>query len=264
MLSAPGVPPGHGVTPLPAWRNAYTVAALRFPGISCPPIAPHPRKRLACSATGGASPLSHIFFCLGKRQGELPRGQERGPWGQTCRARYKRKPPFGRLLVRPEQMGLVSSSCAKRRTLLVCSRRICPAFNNLLVQIGLLCATAPLPLSGQKKRVYAPAGRSILRMPGLAAAAQEGPRVLFAPSILHPMEQLRRKRYGRAGQGAQPETARQVIAQCSHRAVSLFFSYTGRGAFSFLEKENGGRIPRVGSGPPSGPKGAGSQFAATV
>ena len=42
--------------------HLYTVAALRFPGISCPPIAPHPRKRLACSATGGASPLSPILF----------------------------------------------------------------------------------------------------------------------------------------------------------------------------------------------------------
>ena len=34
-----------------------TVAALRFPGISCPPIAPLPRNKLAFSATGGASLL---------------------------------------------------------------------------------------------------------------------------------------------------------------------------------------------------------------
>ena len=44
---------------------------------------------------------------------------------KTCRARYKRKPPFIDLLVRPAKMGLVSSSCAKRRALPVRSRRIC-------------------------------------------------------------------------------------------------------------------------------------------
>ena len=210
-----GVPPGHVVTPLPAWRNT-----------------------------------PHIFFCLDKRKRAAPGTKENRL--------------FIGLLVRPEQMGLVSFSCAKRRALPVRSRRSCPASNNLLVQIGLLCATAPLPLSGQKKNVYAPVGRSILRMLGLAAAAQEGPRVLFAPSGLHPMSQMRPKRHGSAGRGAQPETAKQITAQCSHRAASLFFSYTGRGAFSFLEKENGGRIPRVGSDPTCGPKGAGNQFAATV
>ena len=73
----------------------------------------------------GARNAPHIFFCLGKRQGELPEGQERGPWGQTCRARYKRKPPFIGLLVRPVKTGLGSSSCAKRRALPVRSRRIC-------------------------------------------------------------------------------------------------------------------------------------------
>ena len=41
-------------TPLP------TVAALRFPALSGPPIAPLPRNRLACSAAGGASPVSPL------------------------------------------------------------------------------------------------------------------------------------------------------------------------------------------------------------
>ena len=210
-----GVPPGHVVTPLPAWRNT-----------------------------------PHIFFCLGKRKRAAPGTKENRL--------------FIGLLVRPEQMGLVSFSCAKRRALPVRSRRSYIAYAESLVQIGLLSATAPLPLRGQKKSAFAPAGRRILRMPSLAAAAQGGPRVLFAPSGLHPMLQLRPKRHGSAGRGAQPETSRQVIAQCSHRAVSLFFSYTGRGAFSFLEKENGGRIPRVGSDPTYGPKGAGNRNAATV
>ena len=131
--------------------------------------------------------------------------------------------------------------------------RICAAYAESLVQIGLLSATAPLPLSGQKKNVYAPVGRSILRMLGLAAAAQEGPRVLFAPSGLHPMSQMRPKRHGSAGRGAQPETAKQITAQCSHRAASLFFSYTGRGAFSFLEKENGGKRRSAAGGGASEP-----------
>ena len=38
--------------------HPYTVAALRFPGTSCPPIAPHPRNKLAFSATGSASLVS--------------------------------------------------------------------------------------------------------------------------------------------------------------------------------------------------------------
>ena len=40
------------------YRISYTVAALRFPAPSGPPIAPLPRNRLAFSAAGGASPVS--------------------------------------------------------------------------------------------------------------------------------------------------------------------------------------------------------------
>ena len=134
----------------------------------------------------GAQNAPHIFFCLGKRKRAAPGTKEN---------RF-----FSGLLVRPAKMGLVSSSCAEPLARPVRSRRNCPVSNNLLVQIGLLSATAPLPLSGQQKNVYAPAGRNLLRMPGLAAAAQEGPRVLFAPSCLHPMQQMRRKRHGSSGQ----------------------------------------------------------------
>ena len=45
----------------PSYRSVaplHTVAALRFPAPSGPPIAPLPRNRLAFSAAGGASPLS--------------------------------------------------------------------------------------------------------------------------------------------------------------------------------------------------------------
>ena len=65
----------------------------------------------------------------------------------------QKKTALLRLLVRPVQMGLGSSSCAKRRALPVRSRRSCIAYTKPLVLIGLLSATAPLPLSGQKKNV---------------------------------------------------------------------------------------------------------------
>ena len=53
-----GTPRGRGH---PSYRSVaplHTVAALRFPAPSGPPIAPLPRNRLAFSAAGGASPLS--------------------------------------------------------------------------------------------------------------------------------------------------------------------------------------------------------------
>ena len=53
-----GTPCGRGH---PSYRSVaplHTVAALRFPAPSGPPIAPLPRNRLAFSAAGGASPLS--------------------------------------------------------------------------------------------------------------------------------------------------------------------------------------------------------------
>ena len=111
--------------------------------------------------------------------------------------------------------------------------RICLAFNNLLVLIGLLCATAPLPLSGQKKSVYAPAGRNLLRMPGLAAAAQKGPRVLFAPSGLHPIKQLRRERYGNARRLAQLDETKPVSTGRTKRPLKRRFSFVP-GAARFL------------------------------
>jgi len=48
--------------PQAALRRFATVAALRFADFSGPQIAPLPRKRLASSAAGGASPLSPTAF----------------------------------------------------------------------------------------------------------------------------------------------------------------------------------------------------------
>jgi len=47
-----------------------TVAALRFAVLSGPQTAPLPRKRLASSAAGGASPLSPGPYRLLKKAGE--------------------------------------------------------------------------------------------------------------------------------------------------------------------------------------------------
>ena len=43
-------------------QKGFTVAAVRFPATSCPPIAPLPRIDLASSATGGASVNSTILL----------------------------------------------------------------------------------------------------------------------------------------------------------------------------------------------------------
>ena len=53
-----GTPCGGGHPSCRSVAPLHTVAALRFPAPSGPPIAPLPRNRLAFSAAGGASPLS--------------------------------------------------------------------------------------------------------------------------------------------------------------------------------------------------------------
>ena len=115
----------------------------------------------------------HIFFCLGKRKRAAPGTKEN---------RF-----FIGLLVRPAKTGLVSSSCAEPLDLSVRLRRSCPVSNNLLVQIGLLSATAPLPLSGQKKIAFAPAGKKLAtnaRPSGSGARGTTGPLCIlkFAPN----------------------------------------------------------------------------------
>jgi len=67
------------------FRRLSTVAALRFAALSGPPTAPLPRKRLASSAAGGASPLFHrcgIAVC--------------GPFGSANRAAASKAARFFR------------------------------------------------------------------------------------------------------------------------------------------------------------------------
>ena len=152
---------GTGFTPLPAWGMRSLLESISaVPGaggapLRCQECAPH-----------------FLLSCQKK----------------TCRARYKRKPPFIGLLVRPVETGLGSSSCAGPLALPVRSRRICVAYAKSLVQIGLLCATAPLPLSRQKKRVYAPAGKKLAtnaQPSGSGARGTTGPlcTLRFVPNV---------------------------------------------------------------------------------
>ena len=57
-----------------------TIAALRFPGISCLPIAPLPRNPLAYSASGSASPQKHR---PASRFPAPKRGRKPGPFLET-------------------------------------------------------------------------------------------------------------------------------------------------------------------------------------
>ena len=94
---------------------------------------------------------------------------------------------------------------------------------------------APLPLGRAIVASFFPAGAYTIffcPLSGSGAVADSSP---ICTNRLLKARQLRRKRHGSAGRGAQPETAKQITAQCSHRAASLFFSYTGRGAFPGLE-----------------------------
>ena len=117
-----------------------------------------------CAPGAGFTPLPawrnapHIFFCLDKRKRAAPGTKENRL--------------FSALLVRPEQMGLVSSSCAKRRAFPERSRRIC--------------------FSGCK-----PEGAKRTRGPSCAAAARPGIRSKFLPRrcmhvLLMPTERQRR------------------------------------------------------------------------
>ena len=191
---------GAGFTPLPAWRNACTVAALRFPGISCPPIAPHPRKRLACPATGGASPLSPFSFVLAKDKVNCPEGKRGAPGGKRAAPGTKENRLFSRLLVRPVKTGLVSSSCAEPLDLSVRSRRSCDIgckSEGAKRTRGPSCAAAARP--GIRRR-FLPAGAYTLffcPLSGSGAVAESSP---ICTNRLFETRQMRPKRSGRAGQ----------------------------------------------------------------
>ena len=98
-------------------------------------------------------------------------------------------------------------------------------------------------------------------MPGLAAAAQEGPRVLFAPSGLYPMKQMRRERTGSAKGSAQLDETKPVSTGRTKRPLKERFSFVpgaarlppgapllpfGQFTLSFAKtKENVGRMGPV-------------------
>ena len=100
-------------------------------------------------------------------------------------------------------------------------------------------------------------GRNLLRMPGLAAAAQEGPRVLFAPSGLHPMKQMRRERSESSTGSAQLDETKLVFTGRTKRPLKRRFSFVP-GAARFLlprQKKMWGAFAHAGSGVTSRPGG---------
>ena len=146
-------------------RGTASVLGMLTPSRHCDSRAFHARQSRRILESGSLAPppaalrrFPTFSFVLAKDKVNCPKGKRGAPGGKRAAPGTKENRLFIGLLVRPAKMGLVSSSCAEPLALPVRSRRSCPASNNLLVQIGLLCATAPLPLSGQKKNVYAPAG----------------------------------------------------------------------------------------------------------
>ena len=176
-------------------RGTGSVPRMLTPSRHCDSRAFHARQSRRILESGSLAPppaalrrFPTFSFVLAKDKVNCPKGKRGAPGGKRAAPGTKENRLFIGLLVRPEQMGLVSSSCAKRRALPVRLRRSCPVSNNLLVQIGLLCATAPLPLSGQKKIAFAPAGKklaTIARPSGSGARGTTGPlcTLRFAPNV---------------------------------------------------------------------------------
>ena len=117
---------------------------------------------------------------------------------KTCRARYKRKPPFARLLVRPVKTGLGSSSCAEPLALSERSRRICDIgcrLEGAKRTRGPSCAAAARP---GIRRSFLPAGVQALffyPLSGSGAVVQSSP---ICTNRLFETAQMRRKRHGRS------------------------------------------------------------------
>ena len=134
----------------------------------------------------GAGNAPHIFFCLGKRKRAAPGTKENRL--------------FSGLLVRPEQMGLVSSSCAKRRAFPERSRRICfigCKLEDAKRTRGPSCAAAARP--GIRRR-FLPAGAYTFfccPLSGSGAVAESSP---ICTNRLLKAGQMRPKRHGRTRQ----------------------------------------------------------------
>ena len=152
-------------------EGTASVPGMLTPSRHCDSRAFHARQSRRILESGSLAPppaalrrFSPFSFVLAKEN--VPRPVQ------------KKTAFFIGLLVRPAKTGLVSSSCAGPLALPVRSRGICIAYAKSLVQIGLLCATAPLPLSRQKKRVYAPAEKKLAtnaRPSGSGARGTAGP-----------------------------------------------------------------------------------------
>ncbi len=165
------------------------------PSRHCDSRAFHARQSRRILESGSLAPppaalrrFPTFSFVLAKDKVNCPEGKRGAPGGKRAAPGTKENRLFSGLLVRPVKTGLGSSSCAEPLARPVRSRRSCIAYAESLVQIGLLCATAPLPLSRQKKSVYAPAGEKLAtnaRPSGSGARGTTGPLCVlrFVPNV---------------------------------------------------------------------------------
>ena len=180
--------------PRPAQEGTASVPRMLTPSRHCDSRAFHARQSRRILESGSLAPppaalrrFPTFSFVLAKDKVNCPEGKRGAPGGKRAAPGTKENRLFSGLLVRLVKTGLVSSSCAKRRALPVRLRRSYIAYAESLVQIGLLSATAPLPLSRQKKSVYAPAGKKLAtnaRPSGSGARGTTGPLCIlkFAPN----------------------------------------------------------------------------------
>ena len=146
-------------------------------------------------------------------------------------------------------MGKVSSSCAPPLVLVLRSRRSCDPLSNLVWHLGNWCPLLPRLAAyvgscgtlGEVLRRRQPSQNAHGSAAKRVAAGMRKP-VPQVPAIQHPATQMRRKHHSSSKRIAQLDRAKQeapcVLKGCFKQ--KKFFSSTGRGAFSFWKKENGG------------------------
>ena len=215
--------PGRGVHALQTWEDALllekhqrrdrrgrgtaSVLGMLTPSRHCDSRAFHARQSRRILESGSLAPppaalrrFPTFSFVLAKDKVNCPKGKRGAPGGKRAAPGTKENRLFIGLLVRPEQMGLVSSSCAEPLALSERSRRICDIgcrLEGAKRTRGPSCAAAARP--GIRRR-FLPAGAYTLffcPLSGSGAVAESSP---ICTNRLFETRQMRPKRSGRAGQ----------------------------------------------------------------
>ena len=193
--------------PRPAQEGTASVPRMLTPSRHCDSRAFHARQSRRILESGSLAPppaalrrFPTFSFVLAKDKVNCPEGKRGAPGGKRAAPGTKENRLFIGLLVRPEQMGLVSSSCAEPLALSERSRRICDIgcrLEGAKRTRGPSCAAAARP--GIRRR-FLPAGAYTLffcPLSGSGAVAESSP---ICTNRLFETRQMRPKRSGRAGQ----------------------------------------------------------------